>query len=331
MQSIPNRQLLKTAFITAPLMALMLVTPAYLLIGIEDISFIFAWGMVTLAISLTWILNIVIINKVKKRWALSWVRILLCASIMIGISFIGTTIIGKERIKVSMNKVNVIRVINILAVNGIIFILIDLTMTKENKNKMALENANLKLVNLEAEFKLLKDQINPHFLFNALSTAKALIKQKPELAEDYIVRLSDFLRASINNDKKTVSLKDELALCRDFISLNRIRFGEALQFECDIKTDADSHFVPYFSLLSLLENAVKHNQFTLESPMKIKIAADDKKVIVNNNRQSKFRIDDSPKTGLKNLNERYKFLTGNNIAIDEAEDHFTITMSLIQK
>ncbi len=331
MGTIPVRQLLKMAVITAPLMGLMLVTPVFLLVAFEQISFFAAWTMVTSAITVAWMLNIALINFVKAKWVLTWIRIPLCAVVMFCISFIGTSLIDRDKLKVDIYKVDIIRVVNIIAVNSIIYMLIDLTLTKENKNKMALEHANLKLVYLESEYKLLKDQINPHFLFNALSTAKALVKQKPELAEEYIVRLSDFLRASINNDKKTVSLKEEVKLCDDFISLNKIRFGDAIIYKCDLKTDTSNHFVPYFSLLSLIENAVKHNQFTLDSPITIELAASNDVVYVRNNRKEKFRMDDSPKTGLKNLNERYRILTGNDISTEETKDHFKVSMSLLQK
>jgi two-component system LytT family sensor kinase len=330
METLPVKQLIKTAFITAPLMALMLITPVFILTGFEEINFFALWALVSTAVTVSWMVNIGLIVFIKGKWVRTWLRILLCSSFMIVISYIVFFLVD-HKFKVDSYKIDIIRTVNILAVNTIIYMLIDLTITRENKNKMALENANLKLVYLESEYKLLKDQINPHFLFNALSTAKALVKQKPLLAEEYIVKLSDFLRASINNNRKTVSLKDELALCYDFISLNQIRFGKALQFECDIQTDADNHFVPYFSLLSLLENAVKHNQFTVETPILIQLLANDEEVVVKNNRQAKFRLEDSPKTGLKNLNERYKLLTGTEISIEETANEFLVRIKLLKK
>jgi two-component system LytT family sensor kinase len=331
METLPVKQLIKMAFGTAPIMALMVITPLFILSSdIQDFNFFALWVGISGAITMAWLLNIAIVAFINYAWAKSWVRVLLVTSLMYTISFIVFYIVDPQ-IKIDISKVEIIRMINILSINIIIHVLIVLTLTKENKNKIALENANLKLVNLEAEYKLLKDQINPHFLFNALSTAKALVKRQPELCEEYIVRLSDFLRASINNNRKTISLKDEISLCTEFVSLNKIRFGNALQFESHIKTDPENHFVPYFSLLSLIENAVKHNVFTIESPVKITIYADDTFVEVKNNRQSKFVLEDSPKTGLKNLNDRYKLLTGNEIHIEETKDQFAVKIALLKK
>jgi two-component system, LytTR family, sensor kinase len=258
------------------------------------------------------------------------VRIFVVASIMYGISFIVFFVIAPH-LKMDRINIEIIRFTNILAVNAFIFILTDLIITKENKNKFALENAHLKLVNLEAEYKLLKDQINPHFLFNALSTAKALIKKQPELAEEYIVRLSEFLRASINNNKKTISLKEELDLCKEYIALNKIRFGEALLFQNNLVIDPDHYSVPYFSILSLIENAIKHNTFTIENPLQISASNTDDYLEVKNNKQLKFVLENSPKTGLKNLNDRYKLLNAPEIIIQETELEYSVKIALIKK
>ncbi len=249
---------------------------------------------------------------------------------MYTISFFVFYIIAPE-LKVQRTTIEIIRFTNILAINSIIYVLADLIITKENKNKFALENAHLKLANLEAEYKLLKDQINPHFLFNALSTAKALIKKQPQLAEEYIVRLSEFLRASINNNKKTVPLKEELALCREYISLNKIRFGEAILFENNLVIDPDNYSVPYFSILSLIENAIKHNTFTVENPLRINASNTEDFIEIKNNKQLKFVLEDSPKTGLKNLNDRYKLLNATEISIQETEQYYSVKIALIKK
>jgi two-component system LytT family sensor kinase len=330
MEMIPIRQLFKTALITAPLMGLMLVTPPYVLFVFEKFNFFVVWAGISGVIFLAWTVNITIIYAVRKKWTLGWMRVAVVFVIMFGLSYIGIYLFGRS-FNIDAQKINAIRVVNILAVNIIIHILIDMAITKENKNKVELENAKLRFSNLEAEYKALKDQVNPHFLFNALSTAKALVRQKPELAEEYIVKLSDFLRASINNDKKTVSLKDEISMCDDFIGLNKIRFGEAIRYEKDVQTNTSEHFVPYFSLTSLLENVIKHNQFTKETPIVIKLTATDETVSVSNSKKEKFRIEDSPKTGLKNLNERYKLLTGNSIEVKDSNDQFKVSMSLLHK
>jgi two-component system, LytTR family, sensor kinase len=331
MDQIPKKQLIKTAIGTAPIMALMLVTPIFILTNsLHHLNFFLLWALVTMAIAFAWLFHIVFLVNIKYQWVRTWVRIFVVASIMYGISFIVFFVIAPH-LKMDRINIEIIRFTNILAVNAFIFILTDLIITKENKNKFALENAHLKLVNLEAEYKLLKDQINPHFLFNALSTAKALIKKQPELAEEYIVRLSEFLRASINNNKKTISLKEELDLCKEYIALNKIRFGEALLFQNNLVIDPDHYSVPYFSILSLIENAIKHNTFTIENPLQISASNTDDYLEVKNNKQLKFVLENSPKTGLKNLNDRYKLLNAPEIIIQETELEYSVKIALIKK
>ena len=248
---------------------------------------------------------------------------------MFGVSEIVTTII-LPLINIESSSILLARLVNIISVNTIIYVIIDLIITKENKNKIELENANLKMVKLEAEYKLLKDQINPHFLFNSLSTAKALIKKQPELAEEYIVRLSDFLRASIKNNSKTIPLKEELQFCKDFIALNQIRFGKALIIEYTIPIDQNEKFVPYFSLLSLIENAIKHNTFTIENPLIIYITADENNMEVKNNKSAKFILEETTKTGLMNLNKRYKLISEKEILINETESYYSVKIPILK-
>lgn len=331
MESIPTKQLIKTAFGTAPIMGLMLITPVFLLTnGLHHYNFFFLWAGVTCVITFAWMFHIAFLTFIKRQWAKTWKRLVLISGIMYSISFIVFYVVDPQ-LKIDRSIVEIIRLINILAVNTIIFVLSDLILTKENKNKFALENAKLKLANLEAEYKLLKDQINPHFLFNALSTAKALIKKQPILAEEYIIRLSEFLRASINNNRKTIPLKEELALCNEYVALNKIRFGEALKFETNITIDMENYAVPYFSILSLIENAIKHNTFTTEAPLNVAVNTFDNYLEVINNKQVKFVLEDSPKTGLKNLNDRYKLLNIGEIAIKETAGEFSVKITLIKK
>lgn len=331
METIPTKQLVKIALGTAPLMGLMLVTPIFLLTAsLHDFNFFLLWAGVTLAVTFSWMVNIGFLVFIRHQWARTWIRIIVVSSIMYGISFLAFCLLVSQ-LKVDRFNIEMIRLTNILAVNAIIYILTDLILTKENKNKYELENSNLRLANLEAEYKLLKDQINPHFLFNALSTAKALIKKQPQLAEEYIIRLSDFLRASINNNQKTVPLKEELALCNEFIALNQIRFGEALQFENKIAMDLENYSVPYFSILSLIENSIKHNMFTIETPLCITISATNEYLEVTNNKQVKFVLKDSLKTGLNNLSNRYKLLNANEIVILETDTQFSVQIPLLKK
>lgn len=192
-----------------------------------------------------------------------------------------------------------------------------------------LENIKLKLFNQEAQYKLLQDQINPHFLFNNLETINSLIGDTPDLAKEFIYYLSDFLRINIQNNEKLVLLKDEITLLNNYKELQTIRFGEAIQIKIDIDEDILHKLkTPYFSLLTLLENAVKHNIFTKEKTLVIEISYSDDYIEVKNNLQRRKNIK-TTKTGLNNLNERYKLIMKKEITILEDNNFFIVRLPII--
>jgi sensor histidine kinase YesM len=329
-KSLPFKQLIRMAFITAPLIAIIYVTPIYILNGMPHLSYFVMLPIFTMPILMGWFLNILFIYLIDKPWILSYWRTIIICTLMFVVSGIVVTYV-RPSVSVSDAGITLIRIVNILSVNSIIYVLIDLALTKENKNKIELENANLRIVTLEAEFKSLKDQINPHFLFNALSTAKALVKQQPQYAEEYLVKLSEFLRASINNDQKSIPLRDEVQLSRDFVALNRIRFGEALQAEYKLPENISELYLPYFAIVSLLENALKHNALTVETPLHVSITMKDDFLEVKNNKNAKFIMEAPSKTGLQNLNERYKLISGKEITIKETDSEFIVQLPILHK
>lgn len=322
-----KKQLIQTALITSPIMAVAMVTPIFIVSGVDFSLYWFALPLASFAIFMNWMVNITIIIKINKQWTKRWVRILLSSAIMITLAYLGFKV-AKPQLPITEFRIDLLRSLNIIAVNAIIFVLIDAMFLREKEEKLNQENNDLKVTNIEAKYKLLKDQINPHFLFNALSTAKSLVKRHPDLAEEFIVKLSDFLRVSINNEQRTISLKDELKLVNDYVSLQKIRFGEALNIKYKVDPNFESYFVPYFSILTLVENAVKHNSLTLEAPLFISVYNENDLMVIENNLQTKFVIEESTKTGLKNLNERYKLLTGDELNISSSENKFIVKFKI---
>ncbi|SHN46008.1 sensor histidine kinase [Chitinophaga sp. CF418] len=200
------------------------------------------------------------------------------------------------------------------------------------KNDAELENARLKFANTEAINQLLRQQIHPHFLFNALNTLKALIRRHPEKAEEYLIHLSDFLRASISKGHKNIiSLRDEIKLSVDYLEMQKMRAGEALKFSIDIDQQALSNrWLPAFSLQPLLENAIKHNVLTNEDPLYLDVIQEGDYLKVMNNLQVKHQTEASTGSGLMNLSERYKMLTGEDILIEDDGRTFTVKIKILQ-
>ncbi|MBN1415722.1 MAG: sensor histidine kinase [Bacteroidales bacterium] len=218
----------------------------------------------------------------------------------------------------------------IASVNSMVLIIQDLVLLIEKKTKIENENIELKIKNVEAANQKLKQQLQPHFLFNSLNVLKTLIKKQPDNAETYLKRLSDFLRASVLYDNvNTVKCEEELKLSLDYIEMQKIRFGNALHFEVNIPDEVKAGFLPVFSVQMLLENAIKHNAFTTESPLHIKLFHENGWITVSNTMQHKSAGESSTGTGLVNLSERYKIISGNDIAIRSDGAAFSVSIKIL--
>ena len=220
-----------------------------------------------------------------------------------------------------------------LFTNTIILIIQEIHLIKNKKSMIELENAQLKTKNAEAFYQQLKQQIHPHFLFNSLNILKTLIKKDPDTAIDYVVKLSDFLRMSISsNNVNIIKLEEELKLCSDYSDMQKLRFGNALVYNIDIPENIKSSgSVPVFSIQLLLENAIKHNSLTEESPLLINITYTDNYITVENNIQSKLSFETSTGFGLTNLSERYKILSGNDVIIKSNEKSFSVSIKVLEQ
>lgn len=218
-----------------------------------------------------------------------------------------------------------------IVINTLITLLHNSVLLYEHKLHSELEMSKLKTAHAEAMNLALKQQIHPHFLFNALNTLKALYNKDTQIADEYIVHMANFLRASIYHRSDHVStLRIEVNLLNDYLEMQRIRFGPALN--CTIKLPAetlDGCYLPSFSLQPLLENAIKHNNFTSEDPLQVVIEQVGAWLIMKNNMQKKKMKVSSTNYGLANLAERYKLCSGDEIIITENEREFSVRIKLL--
>lgn len=178
----------------------------------------------------------------------------------------------------------------------------------------------------ESELRLLKSQIDPHFLFNNLNTVDSLIDTKPEVAKTYINKLSQLYRYLVRTkDDDVVGLEDELTFARNYIFLLEQRFGNAYTFDISVNCELDNSLIPPGALQTLLENVVKHNQGDISQPVHTLIQIENKDINVVNNINLKARKKDSFGTGLTNLMKRYKFLTDEKIKI-KSDNRFSVSL-----
>jgi len=218
------------------------------------------------------------------------------------------------------------------SINLIIIVLIEMVLLRDTKMQIENENNLLRMANLEAKHSQLKQQLQPHFLFNSLNVLKSLIKRFPEQAEDYLEKLSEFLRFSINANMQTlIPLKEELELVTNYLHMQQVRFGNALNFNINIPSSLQGK-VPVYSLQLLAENAIKHNVLTNANPLNIFINGDKEKKIISlsNNLQPKSTIDETNGVGLTNLSERYKLLGNYDISIIKTDNEFTVAIKVLE-
>lgn len=175
----------------------------------------------------------------------------------------------------------------------------------------------------------LKNQINPHFLFNSLNTLSSLISIDPTRAEYFTQKLSNIYRYILENrEKQQVPLKEELDFVRNFYFLQKIRDEEKIEL-CISLEDEEAYNTLPISIQLLVENAFKHNIATKEKHLLVSIVQKNGMIEVSNNFQPKTKISESTGIGLKNLKERIKIHTGGELQIVQTPDKYTVTMPLL--
>lgn len=193
--------------------------------------------------------------------------------------------------------------------------------------------AELRIKSLEAQQEKLKSQLHPHFLFNSLTALKTLIRKEPALAEEYLLKLSGFLRFSIShNEQNVVPLEDELRFSLDYLEMQKIRFRNALIYVIEVPDALRAEaLLPVFSLQLTLENAIKHNQLTQDSPLRISIRyVEPGLLLVENNIQTRMSADPASGVGLKNLSDRYRLLIHEDILIESNSEFFRVYLKIIR-
>lgn len=199
------------------------------------------------------------------------------------------------------------------------------------KNSLV-RNEQLEKENMTARYEALKNQINPHFLFNSLNTASALIHEDPNRAEEFIDEFSKIYRFLLEHqDKNLHLLEDELTFVRSFLSMQEIRFGKSLQTSIEVDASKMKYLIPTLSLQLLVENAIKHNQVTEEKPLHIAISEEGDMIIVKNSLQLRSESLKSTGIGLNNLNARYEMLANLKPVFLKTENEYVAKLPLIKE
>jgi len=183
-----------------------------------------------------------------------------------------------------------------------------------------------------AKFDALKNQLDPHFLFNSLNVLTSLIEENPDAATKFTTSLSKVYRYVLEQkNKDLISVEEELKFAKLYMSLIKMRFEDSIVFSIPEKlTNPEAKVVP-LSLQLLLENAVKHNMVTPSKKLYISIYEENGNLIIKNNLQPKQVVKSGTGVGLKNIQQRYNLLTDRTVSIIKNEKEFYVSIPLLTK
>lgn len=204
-------------------------------------------------------------------------------------------------------------------------------LVKESESDKV-RNEQMERSKVEAELEALKNQIDPHFIFNSLNTLSHLIEEHPAKAKQFNDSMAEVYRYILQNKARgLVLLSEEISFLQNYFLLLRIRFEGAVNLEISIPEQAyDQYLIPPIALQVLAENAIKHNEFSMKTPLYIQVRLEGSEIVVRNNKHKKELKKGASGIGLTNLNERYRLTTGLAIRIQETDTEFSITLPLLK-
>lgn len=321
-----KKKLFRAAYISSPIVALVGSVPLFVFEKIQMPRIFIVWFVLACVVFLFWNANIFILSIIKdsnsyKRYISSYATILILQTFNIFVLV---------SLNLKPDEINTFfPYIPAIAINSLILILCNSIILQFQKESAELEIERLKVTNLEAQKLTLLQQLQPHFLFNALSTLKSLISESPDKAEAYTVRLSEFLRYSMGaKNNEIVLLADSLKFTVDYVELQKVRFEDSFKCQIDIPEQYLSKKIPVYALQTLVENAIKHNAFTDKKPLLIEVLIEGNRLKVTNNLLPKT-LQIQSGTGLENLNQRYKLIANKEIEIMKTETNFAVFIELI--
>lgn len=209
----------------------------------------------------------------------------------------------------------------------VILVLASYALRLQRRALAASEQANL----AQYRYHKLKQQVNPHFLFNSLNVLDYLIQEQPrEDASRYTHKLAEVYRYMIRSeDETTVRLREEMDFVTQYVDLLKVRFPEGLDVQVDIPEEAMARSVVPCCVQLLIENATKHNAIYPDKPLRIKVSASGEKVTVTNNRNPKLTQVASTGLGLQYIRQQYRDLSGKSIVVRADEQNYTVTLPLL--
>lgn len=293
---------------------------------------IFINSSITFMFSLfIWYYNIYSLPKfTARRTSKSFINGRLLLSVLAGILMMVFLVIAhQELFQISHMDAPIMFELRGVLINLIVYMFLHLLFQNYQTQQMGLELERTKSVNLGAQYELLKQQVNPHFLFNSLNTLKSMVDIQDPQSGDFILKLSDFYRFTLESRKlDLISLREELQILESYTYLLKARFEDGFVMEDQIDTKHYDSAIPPFTLQLLIENCIKHNIVSLEKPLHIKLYSENNFLVIENEIQLKKGAL-STGVGLDNINQRFMHLIDKEIEIDKNETTFKVKIPMI--
>ncbi|QIP14938.1 histidine kinase [Spirosoma aureum] len=219
-----------------------------------------------------------------------------------------------------------------ILINLVFYMLLHLLYQNYRNQQVNIELERTTADNLGAQYELLKQQINPHFLFNSLNTLKVMVESGDKNSVDFILKLANFYRFTLESRKlDLIHLSEELEIVEAYNFLLKARFEEGFIFTNTVQKDYLNTLIPPFTLQLLIENCIKHNIVSLERPLQIKLYTENDALVLENQLQLKRSEESSLGVGLQNIKQRYSHLLDRQIEVITHDNTFKIKLPIIHE
>ena len=217
-----------------------------------------------------------------------------------------------------------------ILINLVFYLFLQLLYQNYTNQKVNIALEHSQSDNLSAQYELLKQQVNPHFLFNSLNTLKSMVDSGDSKSGEFILKLADFYRFTLESRKSDlIHLAEEMEIVDAYLFLLKERFEDGFKFTNTIGDEYSSTLIPPFTLQLILENCIKHNVVSIERPLHIQLYIDADFIVVENQLQPKKGQQSSLGVGLKNISQRYEHLVDKQIQIITSDTAFKIKLPVI--
>lgn len=283
---------------------------------------------------LMWYFNLYMLSKQpesKGKQSISYSRLitslLFGLVVMLGLAWVQQLILSH----INFGPVMLMVEVRGILINLVCYMFLHLVQQNYENQHVSMELERTKNDNLSAQYELLKQQVNPHFLFNSLNTLKAMVENGDKEAVDFILKLSNFYRFTLESRKlDLIHVQDEMEILNAYLFLQKARFDKGFTFESTLSEQTLRTLIPPFTLQLLVENCLKHNIVSLQRPLHIKVYEEDGKIVIANQIQLKTGSE-STGVGLQNIDLRYHHLLKTHIDIIDDQKSFFVKLPLIHE